>query len=107
MTGTRGPSCTVPPRLVRRRKPRPAPRRDTSAIGLEAVSAAVAVLTARQDPAADLRSGIAQTELPGRVILGLEIMASAALAVLGPEDKGARALEALGLLALTKGAEQP
>jgi hypothetical protein len=104
MAGTRGPSCRVPSRLVRRRKRRPAGWRDP-AIGWDALGAAVAVLTARQDDAPDLRGSIVRTYPVDRVVLGLEIVASAALTVLMPEDSGARALESLGLLALEKGAQ--
>jgi hypothetical protein len=104
MTGTRPPSCRAP-RMARRHRARPAARRD-AVIGWEALSAAVAVLAARRDGDANLRSGIVRDEAPERVILGLEIVAAAALAVLMPEDEGARALEALGLLALERRAER-
>ena len=105
MTSARGPSSRVPPRLVRRRRPRPATRHEP-AVGWEALSAAVAVLAARRDAAPDLRDSIVRAEPPERVILGLEIVARAALSAPVPEDNGARALEALGVLAAKKGAEQ-
>jgi formate-dependent phosphoribosylglycinamide formyltransferase (GAR transformylase) len=69
-----------------------------------ALSSAVAVLTARQAEGADLRS-VVSGERPDRVIFGLEVIAAAALQVLEPEDKGAHALERLGLLALERSAE--
>jgi hypothetical protein len=103
VTSTRAPSCRVPPRLVRRRKPRPAVRREP-AIGWDGLAAAVAVLTARQADGADLRHGVLRAERPDRVIFGLEIVAAAALQILEPEDSGARALEALGELAARKSA---
>ena len=87
---------------MRHRRPRPGARRDASA-GWEALSAAVAVLTARRDGGADLRSAMAADG----AVFGLAVVASAALEVLMPEDKGARALEGLGLLALERRTASP
>jgi len=102
---TTRPRCTPRP-LARRRGTRRAPRRD-AVIGWEALSAAVALLTAERDGDQDLRARIAQDGSPDELIMGLQVMASAALQVLMPGDRGARALEGLGLLALERAAGAP
>jgi hypothetical protein len=75
-------------------------------VGWDGVASAVALLTAQRGGDWDLRTRIAESDPEGRLIIGLEVVASAALAVLMPEDEGARALEVLGLLALERRAER-
>ena len=63
----------------------------------------MAVLTARRDGDADLCSAIAADG----AVFGLAVVAAAALELLMPEDKGARALEGLGLLAAERAVQEP
>lgn len=81
--------------------------RDDTAVSWPAVSAAVALLTAQRARSCDSRAGIIGPVPAGEVITALEVIAGALLHVLSPDDDGAQALEALGLLAAGKDAGRP
>lgn len=104
MTRTRPASCRTP-RLPRSRRARPASRRD-AVTGWEDLQCAVALLTAQRGGDWELQAALTRSGPPERLITGLQVVASAALAVLMPDDDGTRALEVLGLLALERGAER-
>jgi hypothetical protein len=80
--------------------------KDGTAVSWSAMGSAVALLTSMQARAGDSQAAILGGQAPGEVLAALQIIAAACLQVLSPADKGARVLEALGLLALTRDAEQ-
>ncbi len=89
----------------------PGSSRGHSAAGLgaepvswSALAQAVGLLTSRGMvcPAGVSRAGLFDNCEPGEIFAALEFLATVFLELLAPEDKGARILAALGLLALTE-----
>jgi len=71
-----------------------------------AVSTAVSLLSRQQLCPEVSRDALLDGQPRDDVAMALEIIAAAVIGVLSPDDRGARALEALGQLAAEKSAEQ-
>ena len=77
------------------------------AVSWSAVGSAVALLTSLLAGAGDQQSAVLGDCPPGEALSALLVIAGACIEVLSSGDNGARVLEGLGLLALTRAAEQP
>jgi len=77
------------------------------AVSWSAMSTGVALVTSMLRDTGDQQAAVLGDCPPGEALTALQVIGAALVQVLSPGDNGARVLEGLGLLALTRTAEQP